>query len=166
VAGTPEWQACKTWLMANPNATPREIMISQGCAFGTARRWHLEWRRLNSLAPAKVPKTPNPRPPMRVVRTPVDELPTVKREEVMRRLRLMHEYIDLTNQRLITHHTKLKPNEHAQLTQSIRAMSQSAQTLCDSYPGLSALFEGEKEADGFGEDDDLATIHQLYGSGA
>lgn len=163
MAGQPEYQKARTFLMMRPNATPQELMEATGCQFSTARQWLLSWRRENGVAPPKVPKTPNPRPPLRVVRTPVDEMPEVKREELLRRLLRMHSYIDQTNDRLINDHARMKPSEHAQLTAAIKNITAAAQQLCDGHPGLSALAQDGPDRTSGLTSDDLQVIDGLFG---
>ncbi len=162
--GQPQYQTGRIFLMANPNATPQELMAGTGCAFSTARQWIMKWRRENGQLPPKVPQTPNPRPPLRVVRTPVDQLPEVKRAEILRRLLRMYEYIDKTNNRLLNQHESLSPPQHAQLTAAIRNMSSSAQQLCDGYPGLSALAEDGNAGSTGLSSDDLQVLDGLFGT--
>ena len=162
--GQPEYKTARTWLMANPHANAQEIMAAMGCSWSSAQKWCNKWRRENGMKEPKVPLHPNPRPPMRRVRTPVDELPVMKREEVVGRLIRMHKIIDLYQAKMIKGEGRLKASEVVQLSNAIRSAAQTAQILCDSYPGLSALVDGGAE----GQDavvDDQDTLRQLFGEG-
>lgn len=166
MAGEPEFRVVRTWLLANPNATARDIMAQFGCTWSSAQIWHTRWLRNNGLKPPKVPKDPNKiskRPLLRAVRTHVEDLPESKRDEVLRRLSKMYEYIDLLQEKMTEQAATLKASEHVQLANAVRSMVQAAQIHCDHYPGLSALFQGEAQAEA--TDDDRERLRLVFGDG-